>query len=298
MAGWQAYVGGSLTSSWDLGQNLAFTVQMPGTSNACSMWAINLDGINAWWNGEWLGVPEGGTLPGGYYCQCNDTIDVLDENGLIICSLRCTVTPNANPANTQNSVTFDGAQVLAPVSGVFDDLYEGPPYDWGYGCSVNLGTFNLIITGGFASTGPSCGCTINSLTTPSIAGAVTTTMVNPNADITHPSLLVFHCPDSNANPAAGGIGWQFAPGTSAGAFTFQYNLVAQAPTITSFTPASGSAGTTVTITGTNFTGAASGDLRRQRGGLLHRQQRHFHHRHDGLWRQWPDHCHYAQQHRD
>ncbi len=149
------------------------------------MWAINIQNINSWWNGEWLGVPGGGSSPPGYYCQCNDTIDVLDENGLTICSLRCTVTPNADPTKTENNITFDGSQVLSPVSGVLDDSAGGPPYDWGYGCGVDLGSFNLSISGGLSSAGPGVGCAITSLTTPSIAGACSAAPINPNADIMH-----------------------------------------------------------------------------------------------------------------
>ncbi len=189
MAGWQAYDGGSPTSGgyWDLNKNLAFTVALPGANASCScaMWAINIQNINSWWNGEWLGVPAGGSSPPGYYCQCNDTIDVLDENGLTICSLRCTVTPNADPTKTENNITFDGSQVLSPVSGVLDDWGGGPPYDWGYGCGVDLGSFNLSISGGLSSAGPGVGCAITSLTTPSIAGACSAAPINPNADIMH-----------------------------------------------------------------------------------------------------------------
>ncbi len=207
-----------------------------------------------------MGVPAGGSQPGGYYCQCNDTIDVIDENGEIICSLCCTVTPNANPANTQNSITFDGAPVVPSVSGVSDDFNAGPPYNWAYGCSTgtDLGAFNLSISGGLSSTGPSCGCTINSLTAPSVSGTITATPINPAADITHPSMLVFHCPDSNANPAAGEIGWQFNPGlpSTPSAFTFQYNLPTS-PTISSFTPSNGDAGRTVKISGSYFSGATA-----------------------------------------
>ncbi|MBD2720663.1 IPT/TIG domain-containing protein [Hymenobacter armeniacus] len=46
--------------------------------------------------------------------------------------------------------------------------------------------------------------------------------------------------------------------TSTGTFTF--NAPAAAPTITSFTPTSGPVGTTVTVTGTNFTGATGATL--------------------------------------
>ncbi len=60
-----------------------------------------------------------------------------------------------------------------------------------------------------------------------------------------------------ASGATGVISVTTPGGTATSSSSFTYNQSASAPTVTDFSPASGTNGTTITITGTNFTGVTS-----------------------------------------
>ncbi len=67
---------------------------------------------------------------------------------------------------------------------------------------------------------PATACSLNSLTTSSISGSVSTGLSDPTADVTHPAFIVFHMPDSSAT-GPGLVSFCLNPNAP---FTFQYEL--------------------------------------------------------------------------
>jgi hypothetical protein len=72
--------------------------------------------------------------------------------------------------------------------------------------------------------------------------------------VTSPTSIVAAVP---AGASTGPIGVTTPGGTATSASSFSVTVVAQAPTVTSFSPASGTVGTSVTISGTSLAGATS-----------------------------------------
>ena len=123
------------------------------------------------------------------------------------------------------------------------------------GTATSSGTFTFIQAPTISSFTPStsgAGVTIT-ITGTNLAGATSVTFGGTAAT----SFVVVSATSITAVVASGTTGTisVITPGgtaTSSGTFTF-----IQAPTITSFTPTTSGAGATITITGTNFTGATS-----------------------------------------
>ena len=82
-----------------------------------------------------------------------------------------------------------------------------------------------------------------------------------------------------------------------GAINFNLGATNSLPTLIAFAPASGGAGVTVTLTGTNFTGATAVNVRGHAGGEFQRGEFHAHHGgRPGQRRQRADHGRHPQRH--
>ncbi|UOQ99608.1 IPT/TIG domain-containing protein [Hymenobacter sp. 5317J-9] len=164
----------------------------------------------------------------------NGGLYVLSDNAGYNAAPSTTAVPA--PIATAASLTAFRGAAFAPVSAVAaPTITSFTPTAGGPGATVTITGTNLtgataVTLNGVAITG----FTVVNATT--ITFTVPTTATSGTIAVTTPGGTV----------------------TSTGTFTF--NAPAAAPTITSFTPTSGPVGTTVTVTGTNFTGATGATL--------------------------------------
>jgi len=217
----------------DTGTGLAWMVALPVTNPATNLPSayINTTGVSVAQCGIWeinIGQMEfysAGLMQGAAYPSMDCTIDVLDNNFVVICSLeaKCVTTnPLTSSKASASNILFNGMPVIPAASGVHGN--SAGAVQWGFYDSLNAQPFSISIMGGQYASGNMCSCSIAS----SLLNATGTASAQPKGacDITHPSWLVFHSPDSTA-ACGGSTGYRifFNDAGGSGAqvpFTFQW----------------------------------------------------------------------------
>jgi len=210
----------------DTGQGLALVITLPVNNNTylkttgvnipqCEIWKINIGQME--FNGSGLAstvaYPE-------MYC----TMDVLDADFKVICQVeaRCMTTKTDTQQQTIDSKLLLNGVCIWADTGVHG---TGPGHvQWGLYDVLNAQPFSMTIMGGQYLNGAMCSCNI-SVTGREATGAA---YVSPwkGSDVTHPTYLVIHCPDSTA-ACGGSTSYRFCYNDILGSgarepFTFQW----------------------------------------------------------------------------
>lgn len=127
------------------------------------------------------------------------------------------------------------------------------------GTATSTTSFTVLAAPAIASLAPASGPvgTIVTVTGSSFTGATAVTLNGvavPGFTVVDAATLAFVVP---AGATSGVVAVTTLGGTATSATSFTVTVPVLAPTIVSFTPATGGAGTTITVTGTNLTGATA-----------------------------------------
>jgi len=212
---------GAANGMGDTGQGLALVITLPVNNNTylkttgvnvpqCELWKINIGQM------EFNGSGLASTLA---YPEMDCTMDVLDAGYHVICQVeaKCEMSDGGTPQQTMDSDILFNGKFATGVHGTGAGTVQ-----WGLYDALNAQPFSIYITGGQYDSSNICSCSITGAGTIGTASAPP----NPGSDVTRPTYLVIHCPDSTA-ACGGSTSYRFCYNDILGSgarepFTFQW----------------------------------------------------------------------------